>query len=74
LNTKTEKLVKIYLKCKKIFDSDKYSWEEKYDRIFEIRAKNEIIFPWTDWDTSYEEDVTAFMEGFKEHISKLENI
>jgi len=44
------------------------SWEDKYDLIFSeyvsIEALALFSFEWVDPDSTYEEDVTAFMKAF----------
>jgi hypothetical protein len=61
--------INIYEEAVHIYTSD-VEWEEKYDKIFsdEISKKVYHLFDWYDPDTSYEEDVTAFMIAFKNYI------
>lgn len=55
----------------KIFESD-LSWEDKYEKIFSTEISGTItrlIRLWYyDPDTSYEEDVTAFVQAFKDYM------
>lgn len=52
--------------------------EEKYDRIFSEhvsrRVFREIHLDYCDPDTTYEEDVDAFMYAFNAKMRELENV
>ena len=67
---KYNKVLKIYEKAKNIVNSD-LEWSEKYDKIFSKKIAGKVNFEWYDPDTSYQEDVEYFMNGFKEYIDKL---
>lgn len=60
-------LLGIYAEAKEIFQSS-LSWEAKYDLIFSERIRHRVRIDWYDPDTSYEEDVTAFMNGFARYM------
>lgn len=64
----------IHEQANRIFNSEA-SWEAKYDLIFSdaISEKvfREIHLDYCDPDTSYEEDVTAFINAFNQ---KMEDI
>jgi hypothetical protein len=70
-NTFTE-LQKVYKDAKEIFESS-ISWEAKYDLIFSDNISKKVSFCWYDPDTSYEEDVTYFMEGFDTYMNESAN-
>jgi hypothetical protein len=74
-NSLTEKLKVIYDKAVKIFVSD-MSWEEKYTKIFSediSRAVNVLVeLHYYDPDTSYEEDVRAFIGALREKCQDLD--
>ena len=63
-----QELIKIYNKAKIIVAST-LSWEAKYDLIFSEEISRKVRFDWCDPDTSYQEDVEAFMKGFDEYMS-----
>jgi hypothetical protein len=68
--------IKIYNKALKIFNSE-LDWKDKYDLIFSEDISLKFNFEWYDPDTSYEEDITAFMSALTEYmkkIIKIENI
>lgn len=60
---------KIYQRAKKIVASD-LEWEDKYDMIFSDDVSKKVRFDYYDPDTSYQEDVEAFMYGFEEYMEK----
>jgi len=67
-----EELYRLYFKAETIFSSD-MSWEAKYDMIFSKDISRKVFdiapgFNYYDPDTSYEEDVTAFFNSFKEYL------
>lgn len=63
-------LNKILGKANLIFDAKDLDWEEKYDLIFSDNISKRVyhLFDWYDPDTSYEEDVTYFMNAFREDV------
>ena len=65
--------VEIYQRAKRIIASD-LEWEDKYDMIFSDEISKKVNFNWYDPDTSYEEDVLAFMSAFDEYMEKQEII
>lgn len=66
-------LLDLFVKTAHIMESD-FSWEEKYDLIFseEISKRVFAITPnsWYDPDTTYQEDVEAFYDQFKEQVKR----
>ena len=65
-------LQRIYFKAEIIVESD-MSWEEKYDLIFSSEISQKVCklargFDYYDPDTTYEEDVMAFFNSFKEYL------
>lgn len=62
-------LNKILGKSNLIFDSKELDWEEKYDLILSDKISMRVnhLFNYADPDTTYEEDVTAFMIAFREY-------
>ena len=68
-----QRLIDLINRCEDIVDS-KSTWEFKYDRVFNIYSQQidplikelGISFDYYDPDTSYQEDVTAFMGALKE--------
>ena len=58
-----DELKQIYKEAKEIYESH-ISWEAKYHLIFSERISKRTTFSWCDPDTSYEDDVTAYMDGF----------
>jgi len=63
----------IYEKAKRIIASD-LDWEEKYDIIFSEEISSKFSLKYCDPDTSYEEDVLAFMDALDEYMTKQEQI
>jgi len=61
-------LHQLYRKAYHIFESKELDWSEKYDLIFSDKISKKVYFEYYDPDTSYEEDVTAFMNAFKKYI------
>lgn len=61
--------VEIYERAKRIVSSD-LEWEDKYDLIFSDEISKKIKFDWCDPDTSYQEDVEAFMNEFDRYMRK----
>lgn len=66
-------LREVYETCLGIFEDTNLDWEAKYDKIFSIRKEYCVNFDYYDPDTTYEEDVTAFMNAFKEKIEQYGN-
>lgn len=65
-------LQRIYFKAEGIVESD-MSWEAKYDLIFSPEISRKVFelvrgFDYYDPDTTYEEDVMAFFNSFKEYL------
>ena len=58
-----DELKQIYKEAKEIYES-RLSWEAKYQLIFSERISKRTSFGWSDLDASYEDDVTAYMDGF----------
>lgn len=63
-------LNQLYAKAKQIFEAKDLDWSEKYDMIFSDKISSRVnhLFDYADPDTSYEEDVTAFMNAFGEYV------
>ena len=61
----------IHATATRIFNNEQLSWEEKYHLIFSDEISMKVSFDWYDPDTSYEDDVVAFMNGFDKYIAKL---
>jgi len=65
-------VLKLNKKVNEIYDNDDLDWEEKYHKIFSdkisIKVFSLITLNYYDPDTSYEEDVTAFVNAFNEYI------
>ena len=61
----------------KIYKSN-LDWEQKYDLIFSDSLSkvvfNEIYIDYYDPDTSYKEDITAFVNAFNEKMKQLNTI
>jgi hypothetical protein len=68
-----EEKKKIHERAKRIIASD-LEWEEKYDMIFSEEVSRKFSLSYYDPDTSYEEDVMAFMNALDEHMRKQEII
>jgi hypothetical protein len=68
-----EEKKKIHERVKRIIASD-LEWEEKYDMIFSEEVSRKFSLNYYDPDTSYEEDVMAFMNALDEHMRKQEII
>jgi hypothetical protein len=64
-----EELQRVYQEAKKIYSSI-ISWKSKYDLIFSDNISAKISFNWYAPETSYEEDVSAFMKGFHEYMNE----
>jgi hypothetical protein len=66
-----EEKKRIYQRAKRIISSD-LGWDEKYDMIFSEEISRKFSLNYYDPDTSYEEDVMAFMRALDEHMRKQE--
>jgi hypothetical protein len=70
-------LEELYNEAVRVFSAP-ISWEMKYDFIFPgICTRLLTLYPsftWYDPDTSYEEDVSAFMRAFRGLIGELKKI
>lgn len=65
-----KKLFDLIDKADSIYESDR-EWEDKYDQIFDMRIGSQISqlgyrFDWYDPDSSYEEDVTYYMNALRD--------
>jgi hypothetical protein len=71
------KLNNILIFVNEIYNSD-IDWEEKYDLIFtksvSLYVIREISLDYYDPDTSYEEDVKAFVNAFNEKMAELNEL
>lgn len=67
-----KKLEKLHYKANKIYNDNSLSWEDKYDKIFSDKISRKVFdlisLDYYDPDTSYEEDVSAFMSAFNEYM------
>ena len=63
----------IYGRAKRIFTSN-LDWVDKFDMIFGLKNIYNLNLDYYDPDTSYEEDVIAFMNAFDDHMKKEEII
>ena len=67
-----QKLQKLNKKANEIYDDDELTWEEKYDLIFSEKISRKvhslITLDYYDPDTSYQEDVSAFVCAFNEKM------
>lgn len=65
-------LKNVWERMNKIFDSETLGWEEKYELIFSDRISRFVFdncsLDYYDPDTSYEEDVKAFVNAFNEYM------
>lgn len=64
-----DKTQKIYETAKLIFTNERLTWEEKFAFIFSDNISKQVHFDYYDPDTSYEEDVISFMDGFDEYMA-----
>jgi hypothetical protein len=62
----------IYNKAKRIQEAKDLQDNVKYDRIFSEKISRKVshLFDWCDPDTTYEEDVAAFMNAFREYVEE----
>jgi hypothetical protein len=70
---KYKKKLKKYNKAKKIVNS-KLSWEAKYDLIFSDKISKKFNLNYYGPDTSYEEDVMAFMKALDSYMCEQKEI
>lgn len=63
-----------------IVRAEEFTWENRYDLIFSNQIARQvsnlfhaspIVFDYYDPDSSYEDDVTAFVDALEDHIEKL---
>lgn len=68
-----EKLIRLAKKVNEIVENTALSWEAKYDLILSDEYSGEInkiiSFQWYDPDTSYQEDVCAYVTQMNNHIN-----
>lgn len=71
------KLVELNRQANNIFTSD-LQWKDKYEMIFNddisVLVNKMVTLEYYDPDTTYEEDVTAFMNAFNKKISELKKL
>jgi hypothetical protein len=69
-----DKLNKTLLHVNNIYNSD-LDWETKYDLIFSENVSKYVFrtirLDYYDPDTSYEEDVTAFVNAFNDKMAEI---
>ena len=74
MKTLEEKLEKLNRKANEIYESEFFTWEEKYDQIFSEKISRKVFkmirLDYYDPDTSYQDDVQAFMTAFNERLNK----
>lgn len=67
-----EQLSVIYMECESIVNNNELEWEDKYDLIFSDNISKKVFeicsMDYYDPDTSYEEDVMAFVNALKRKI------
>jgi hypothetical protein len=72
MKTTKEKLRKLNEKANIIYNDEFLTWDEKYDQIFSEKISRKVFdlirLDYYDPDTSYEEDVSAFMRAFNERM------
>lgn len=68
-------LYELYDLVIKIYYDENLDWEQKYDLIFSERISQEVFrlidLDYCDPDTSYEEDVKAFVYAFENVMENL---
>jgi len=67
---KFKKKNKIYQKAKKVVASEILTWREKYNLIFSDDISANFTLDYYDPDTSYKEDVLAFMSALDEYMEE----
>jgi hypothetical protein len=72
MKTTEDKLRKLNEKANIIYNDSFLTWNEKYDQIFSEKISRKVFdlirLDYYDPDTSYEEDVRAFMSAFNERM------
>lgn len=62
----------LHARASDIFNDNSLDWEEKYDQIFSEEISKRVFalvrLDYCDPDTTYQEDVTAFMKAFDEKM------
>jgi len=66
-------LIILWNKVKDIMESPLVSWEIRYDDVFNTYSKSSVALQWCDPDTSYKEDVEAFVEALETAVSNITN-
>jgi hypothetical protein len=66
-----QEILDTYHLAEKIFESN-LDWEDKFDLIFSKEISGNVKLNYYDPDTSYEEDVRAFMNAFQKRVNKLD--
>lgn len=59
----------LYNRAKRIIASD-LEWEDKYDMIFSNEISKKFSLDYWDPDSSYEDDVMAFMSALHKYMEK----
>lgn len=66
------KIEKLNRKVNEIYNNPNLNWEVKYDKIFSDKISKKVFskisLNYYDPDTTYEEDVTAFVNAFNEYF------
>lgn len=74
MTKENKKIRKLHTKANRILDSS-LTWSEKYDLIFSDKISKKVMkiihLDYYDPDTSYEEDVRAYMDAFNERIKTI---
>jgi len=73
INLWNKEIEEVYIKAKKIFESD-LEWKDKFHLIFSDEISKKVNLDYCDPDTSYEEDVSAFMDAFDEYFEKWKKV
>ena len=75
MKTIQEKLEKLNKKANDIYNDTLLSWEEKYDLIFSNEISKKVFslihLGYYDPDTSYQEDVRAFINAFNDRMKSF---
>ncbi len=71
-----DELIKLYNKALKVSESEKMTWDEKYDILFSDDISGKIIqeLDYYDPDGSPKEDCDAFMTAFERYVDRQEEI
>jgi len=59
----------IYYFASNVIKTDTLKWSEKYDLIFSDNISGKVTLDYVDPDTSYEDDINAFMKALNEQIA-----